>query len=161
LSGWKNTTIWVGLAIIVALFVPAVALVSRQAFFQVIDAVIFAGAFALCVGHAFATWGAIRLPIRRIGLGQLLAVGMFVVCFSLAVAFGNLWAWRVLHKPVWLGDSIPAAFSRWMLAAGLFAAVAVVFTSGGSVTIGSYRRSAVLLAGAAFLAIVLIWMGLG
>lgn len=158
---WRNTTIWVGLAAIVALFIPAVLLVPRQALFEAIDAVCFASAVALCFGNAYTTWVAIKLPIRTIGLGQLLSVGFFVICFSISIIFGLLWAWRILGKPEWLADWPPAAFSRWMLGAGLFTAVTVNFTTGGAVSINSYRRSLSLLGIALALAAALIWMGLG
>jgi hypothetical protein len=161
IRGWKNITIWVGLAVIVALFIPAALVVPRQALFQSIDAVVFASAVALCFGNAYTTWVAIRLPIRTVGLGQLLSVGFFVICFSIAIIFGLLWEWRALGKPEWLADWTPAAFSRWMLAAGLFTAVAVNFTTGGAVSINSYRRSLSLIGVAVALSATLIWMGLG
>ncbi len=158
---WRNTTIWVGLAVIVALFIPAALFVPRQLFFQAIDAVIFAGCVALCFGHAIGTWDAIKFPFRTVGLGQLLTVGVFLISFSLAIAFGNLWAWRALLKPDWLADWVPAAFSRWLLAAGIFTAVTVNFTDGGAVTIASYRRSLTLLGSAVSLASLMIWAGWG
>jgi hypothetical protein len=96
----------------------------------------------------YGTWGAIKLPFRTVGLGQLLTVGVFVISLALAMAFGNLWAWRALLKPDWLADWVPAAFSRWLLAAGVFTAVTVNFTVGGTVTISSYRKSLRLLGAA-------------
>lgn len=159
IGGWRNTTIWMGLAAIVALFVPAILLVPRQPFFEAADAVGFAAAVALCFGSASTTWAAIKLPFRKIGLGQLLSVGFFVLCFAIAMMFGMLWAWRVLGKPDWLADWMPGAFSRWLLDAGLLTAVTVNFTTGGAVTINSYRRSLSLLGVALALAAVLIWLG--
>lgn len=155
--GWRNTTIWVGLAVIIALFIPTITLVPRQAFFENVDAVCVAGAVALCFGHAFATWKAVRLPFRTISLAQLWSVGVFVLCFALALAFAGLWAWRALGKPEWLSDWIPAAFSRWLLAAAIWTFALVNFSDGGTLTINSARRSATIIAGAVVLASLLIF----
>jgi hypothetical protein len=158
---WKNTTMWAGLGLILALFVPAVLLVPRQALFKIMDAVCVASALALCFGYARTAWAAIRLPIRKVGLGQLLIVGLFVVCMALALAFGGLWAWRALGKPDWIADSITVALSRWLLGAGLLTALLINWTSDGRVTVASYSRTATLAAGATLLAMLLIWMGWG
>jgi hypothetical protein len=158
---WKNTTIWMGLAAIIGLFVPAILLVPRQPFFVAMDAVGIAAAAAICIGSAAATWAAVKLPFRNISLGQLLSVGFFVICLAIALVFGGLWAWRAQGKPDWIADWVMAAFSRWLLDAGLLAAVTVTFTTEGVVTINSYRRSLTLLAVALSIAALLIWLGLG
>jgi hypothetical protein len=158
---WRNTTIWGGLALITVLFVPAVLIMPRQALFEVMDAVCASCAVALCLGYAPTAWKVIRLPIHAVGLGQLLSVGLFLVSLSLSAVFGGLWAWRTLAKPDWIADSIPIAFSRWTLGAGLFTAILINWTTEGKVTIGSYSRSVTLVVGASLVAAVLIWLGMG
>jgi hypothetical protein len=159
--GVSNIQVWVGLVVVVGSYFPARALVDVPTLFEQTDAVLVSVCGAMAIAYAPDTWKALRLPVRRLAIGELMVIGIFVTCVATVGVFGGLWAWRVLGQPRWLVDDWGPGLARWTLAAGLGCALAVQWTRGGYVTLSAWARTWTLVAIAAVIAGVLSYFGGG
>jgi hypothetical protein len=157
----RNTTLWVILAAVGLLFIPAVIFIERRELFEALNAVCIAASVGVCVGYASSTWRAIRMPPHQMTAAHLVIVAAFLICMSLAIVFAGQYAWRAMDKPDWVIDSWPVALSRWTLAGGLVIYLATNYSRNGEIVVGAYRRTAILVALAVLIASILVWAGLG
>ena len=157
----NNITVWVIIVLALAAFIPTALLVSRQYLFEVMDAVCVAVGAGVAVGYSRSTWEAIRLPPHKMTAAHLIITGVFILSLATVVIFSGQWLWRINGKPDWIIDSVPIAFSRWVLGTGLIMSLLTSYSREGVIVVGAYKRTALLVTIAVFVAALMISIGIG
>jgi membrane protease YdiL (CAAX protease family) len=157
----SNFTVWLSLALVVLLFVPFVAFIPRQSFFEGLNAICMAVAAGVMVGYGKPAWTTMRLPIHKVDSAELLVVGIVVCSLAIVGIFGGLWLWRALDKPDYVIDSVEFAFTRWLFAFGAFTVLVSAQSSNGAVNGRAYGKAGLVVAAAVFVAATLISLGIG
>jgi hypothetical protein len=153
-DGFWNISIWLFLVAVCLLFWAPALTLDRQRFFEIMDAVIAAAAFANALSAIRSVWRTIKMPVRRVHIEQAYVVGLFLI----SVAFGDLWAWRSFGKPDGIADALHVAFTRWLFAIGLILALLINLGEDGRLTVNSYTRTTALVAAAIAVAALLAWL---
>lgn len=157
----NNVTLWAIIVAAFVAFVPTAIFMPRQWLFIIMDSVCVAVGAGVAVGYVHEAWLAVRLPRHQMTAAHLIIVGTFIVSLATICVFSGQLLWRINGKPDWIIDSIPVAFSRWMLGTGLILSLLTSYSREGVIVVSAYKKTAVLVTIAVFLAAVLIGIGLG
>jgi hypothetical protein len=157
----NNFTVWFSLALVLLLFVPFAVLVPREPLFEGLNAVCMSIAAGVMIGYGRPAWRTMRLPIHAVDSAELLVVGIVICSFAIVGVFGAQWLWRAMDKPDFIIDSIPVAFTRWMLAFGAFTVLVSAQSSNGAVNSRAYAKAGLVVAAAVLAAATLISLGIG
>jgi hypothetical protein len=157
----SNLTLWACIGVALALFIPAAIILPRQELFEIMDAVCVAVGAGVTVGYSKAAWGAMKLPPHKMTAAHLVVTSIFLMSMATVIVFAGQWLWRINGKPDAIIDSLPIAFSRWIIGTGLILSLLTSYSKEGLIEVGAYKRTAVLVTISVFVGALLIWFGLG
>jgi ribulose-5-phosphate 4-epimerase/fuculose-1-phosphate aldolase len=156
---FRNTTVLWGLLAAVIVFIPFAYFTPRVDAFEVMNAMI--GTFTLAVAGANLpeTYQVLRLPARDLRASHILTVALEVVSASLAGTFIILWFWRAFPDADWIIYAWGTLLTRFGVLVAYVMMMAVRFNSDGVIQIAGWRKVAMMVSGAAILAVILIMTG--
>jgi len=157
----KNTTLWAAVAVIFALFIPAVYFVERQTMFEIVDGLLTGAAIGVMVGYFRAAWHAVRLPSHKLVSADYLVVGVIMIAFFGAIRFAGQWYWRALNKPNWWIDSPTLLMTTIGITIGLFLILMTTSSEKGVLLPKAYLKASWLFALSLSIGAVMIWAGWG
>jgi hypothetical protein len=152
-----NLTLLAITAVYLVSFWPVAFFVPRLDLFEIVNAVCMSGSIGFCIGYASAFWQAIRMPVHKMTTPHLFVTGAWFMHFSAIQVFGLQFAWRIIGRPDWLIDSLPAAFTRWEMAGAIIIMLMTSFSQHGDLVPGTYSKlaigiSIIVFAASAFMA---------
>jgi hypothetical protein len=157
----KNTTLWLIIAVALAIFIPPMLFVERQTMFEIIDGLCVGASVGVLVGYARSAWNALRLPPHELISADYLVVGIAMVTLCGAIRFGGQWYWRALNKPNWWIDSPILLVTTLGIVGGLFLILMTTSSKKGILLPAAYFRAGWLFALSFGIAATLIWAGWG
>jgi hypothetical protein len=156
---FKNTTIlWLILASLVC-FIPFAYLTDRTDAFEIMNAMLGSFGVFTFISVAPDTWKIMKLPARDLRASHILMVAIAVGSICLAVIFTTLWVWRAFPDLQYVISTWWTLLTRWELLLSFVLVIATRFNREGVITPAGWKRTVLLIAGAATLAIVLVVIG--
>jgi len=157
----KNTTLWLIIAVVFALFVPAMFMVERQTMFEIVDGLCVGASIGVLIGYGRSAWNAVKLPAHELISADYLVVGVGMITLCGAVRFGAQWFWRANGKPDWWIDSPALLLATFGIVIGLFLILMTTSSKKGILVPAAYFRASGLFVLSLAIAAVLIWLGWG
>jgi hypothetical protein len=152
-----NLYVWVGVLVGLLAFIPFESLpVSWQTIYEIEDALCCAAFLGVMVACAKTTFDTMRLPFRDVTVEKVFVSFMFFLVTGAFLVFANLWAWRVLHTPLWFTETHFWSFSRWLCIIGGAGVMTIHWKAQGVVSEGAVGKTGAILAAAVGLALVVI-----
>jgi hypothetical protein len=155
----KNTSVLWGLVTATALFIPFAWFTPRQEAFEIMNAMLGAFGFFVVIACAERVYQVMKLPAHALRASHILMTAVSITCACLSVAFGTWWIWRAFPDMHWVIDSWWTLFTRWGLLVAFTMFMATTLNEEGIITLASYKRLALLFAGALLLSVVLVTIG--